>query len=431
MKRLVTLAACLAFAVAVPGQAQDSGTQAAAASEESHLSARLADVVAVMNGESDPAEVFSEGFLASVSPAQLAAFNANIATQFGEALAVENVVPTGPHSATFDLRLERAIGKGIIAIDTAAPHRISTLRFTAFEPMRAEADAIAKDLAALPGKTAAWFGPLDGEAVFAHGDDYEPFAIGSTFKLYVLAAVSRAVKEGRLLWDRVVTLDTKSLPSGIMQNWPDGAPVTVHTLATLMISISDNTATDLLIDAVGRDAVEREMQLSGHSDPAASFPILKTKEAFALKASDRGAEYAAADVSRRRSILEGMDVAAMSESDFAGLFADGNPVLIDRIEWFTSMADQRALMRLLATDADATARGIMAVNTALGASEVAAWDYVGFKGGSEPGVGNLSWLLRDNQGEWHMLAVSWNDPDAEIDTPALLMIAQRILTLAD
>ena len=41
--------------------------------------------------------------------------------------------------------------------------------------------------------------------------------------------------------------DRASLPSGITQSWPAGSPVTLQTLATLMISISDNTATDTLV----------------------------------------------------------------------------------------------------------------------------------------------------------------------------------------
>ena len=51
------------------------------------------------------------------------------------------------------------------------------------------------------------------------------------------------------------------------QDWPKGAPVTLHTLATLMISISDNTATDQLIAIVGRDAIAEELRASGHAEP--------------------------------------------------------------------------------------------------------------------------------------------------------------------
>ena len=43
----------------------------------------------------------------------------------------------------------------------------------------------------------------------------------------------------------------------------------------------------------------------------------------------------------------------------------------------------------------------------------------------------MSWLLRDEAGEWHMLAISQMDPASEVDTSTLLMIAKRILALAE
>ena len=113
------------------------------------------------------------------------------------------------------------------------------------------------------------------------------------------------------------------------------------------------------------------------------------------------------------------------------VFSSGEPVLIEEIEWFASMRDELALMRVLAALPDDTAREIMAVNNVLGEKAAAEWDYVGFKGGSETGVLNMSWLLRDAADEWHMLAISQMDPSAEVDTTALLMIAKRILALAE
>lgn len=62
-----------------------------------------------------------------------------------------------------------------------------------------------------------------------------------------------------------MTLGEKSLPGGILQNWPKGAPLTLHTLAGLMISQSDNTAADTLLEILGRDVVCRcrDMERSG------------------------------------------------------------------------------------------------------------------------------------------------------------------------
>ncbi len=298
-----------------------------------------------------------------------------------------------------------------------------------FAPIGDSADKITADLSALPGSTAVWFGPLEGDPAFTFGDPQQQLALGSTFKLYVLAALERAVAQGRLDWDDVVTLGDKSFPSGITQNWPAGSPFTLHTAATLMISISDNTATDLLIDVVGREAVESEMRATGHSNPALSTPFLKTVEMFVLKGGDQGEGYAQADQAGRRAMLGGLVTQGADPTPILAMFSGGTPKLIDSLEWFASMEDQLGLMRGLAKAEDDTARQIMAVNTALSDGARKGWSYVGFKGGSEPGVRNLSWLLRDQAGAWHMLALGWNNSAAEIDTAALLAIAQRILAL--
>ena len=80
--------------------------------------------------------------------------------------------------------------------------------------------------------------------------------MGSAFKLGVLKALKEQIAGGRHSWDEVAELTAPdlSLPSGIIQGWPMGAPLTLHSLAALMISISDNTATDVLMRVVGRAA---------------------------------------------------------------------------------------------------------------------------------------------------------------------------------
>lgn len=303
--------------------------------------------------------------------------------------------------------------------------------FQTFEPIDDSAQKISADLDKLPGTSAAWFGPLDGTPVFSRGNTAQEFAIGSTFKLYVLTALAHAVGDGKLAWDQVVPLTARSFPSGQMQDWPDGAPVTLHTLATMMISISDNTAADQLIDVVGRDAVAHEVVASGHAEPARTLPFLKTRELFALKATGQAESYAAADEEKQAAMLAALDSGSVATDQVAAMFAGGKPVAIGGVEWFASMADERGLLRTISTLPDPTARQIMAVNTALPAAQRSKWAYIGYKGGSEPGVLNLTWLLQDKAGAWYMLALSWNNPAAEVDTSTLLLIAQRILALKE
>ncbi|MEL7728442.1 serine hydrolase [Citromicrobium bathyomarinum] len=406
-------------------------TQAEAPSEATKFEARAADVVAMIKGERPVEEVISPEFLASVPAEQFAQIGQQLTAQFGPVIGVEEVQPVEPDRAMITLRFEKATVGGPMNLEATAPFLVNGLLLNDIKPVAGDANSVSADMESLSGSKAAWFGPLDGDPVFAYGDPAKPFAIGSTFKLYVLAALARAVDEGRLAWDDVVALDAKSFPSGVMQTWPDGAPVTLQTAATLMISISDNTATDLVMRTLGREAIEAEMRASGHGDMGKTLPFLTTREMFVLKASDLGEDYAMADEAERRAMLATLDLGSIEEDRVLQTFTSGTPVLIEDIEWFASVADQRSLMRVLAALPGDTARNIMAVNPVFDEEETANWDYVGYKGGSEAGVLNMSWLLRDHAGRWYMLAISQMDPASEVDTASLLLMAKRILALAE
>ena len=119
-------------------------------------------------------------------------------------------------------------------------------------------------------------------------------------------------------------LSGRSLPSGMLHNWPEGAPVTLHTLASLMISISDNTATDILLGLVGRENVERMMGRIGIAAPERNRPFLATREIFALKTAPEAEQRAfiEADEAGRRRLLgtryASVDATAIDASRFGG-----------------------------------------------------------------------------------------------------------------
>ena len=60
----------------------------------------------------------------------------------------------------------------------------------------------------------------------------------------------------------------------------------------------------------------------------------------------------------------------------------------------------------------------------------AKWPYVGFKGGSEPGVLSLAWLLRRSDNRWFVLSLTLNDSTTATDqTNAAVGVAQGALSL--
>lgn len=429
----------LALALSAAGLASTpiaAQTQAKATTHEKGPLARRADeVVALLNGTIEPADIFTDGFRAAVADAQIKALSASLTAQFGPAVAVSLLSPPDGTRAALEIRFERGLAKGGIAIDPGEENRINELRFTSVDAVAVAGDtpkAIAENLAALPGSVNAWFAPLDGGAPVISSNAEQRLALGSTFKLYVLAALAEDVKAGRRKWSDVVPLTQKSYPSGKLQDWPKGAPVTLHTLASLMISISDNTATDQLIAVLGKERILKLIGDSGHSNPSANDPFLTTRELFLIKASNPAVQAWQADdpISKAYAIglVNALDaVERVPLEEITAAFGNG-PKAID-IEWFASPADLAKLFAHMRRTADPKAFEIMAINPSATPAITAQWDYIGYKGGSEPGVINLTWLLTDKQGRDWVLTLGWNNPAAVVDDGKFQGIAQRILLL--
>jgi hypothetical protein len=429
------LALALATLAMVPGAAAaQEPPRTVASADTTPIEARANEVVALLNGKLEPEAIFTDGFRAAVADAQIKALAANLTAQFGRAVEVALLSPRDGTRAALEIRFERGLAKGGIAIDMAAGGRINELRFTSVDALSIAGDtpeAIAAELAALPGTVNAWFGPLGGAPVIARNAD-TPLALGSAFKLYVLAALAEDVKAGRRKWSDVVPLAAKSFPSGQLQNWPTGVPITLHTLASLMISISDNTATDRLIAVLGKERVVRLMADSGHADPALNTPLLTTREFFAFKAcSDEArALWRLGGIGNRRAAATLVDAAGaeLTLEEVNAAFAHG-PKAID-IEWFASPADLARLFAHMRKTANQGAFDILAISPSANGETIRAnWPYIGFKGGSEPGVLNYTWLLTDKTGRDWVLTLGWNNPEAVVDEGRLNALAQRILLL--
>lgn len=110
---------------------------------------------------------------------------------------------------------------------------------------------------------------LRNGAAFSH-DAGSVFPAASTIKLVILVALARAVDEGRLqLTDIAPVLTTQKVAGSGVLNWlQTGLELTLQDHAWLMIAISDNTASNVLIDAVGVPAIhetQRALSLTATS----------------------------------------------------------------------------------------------------------------------------------------------------------------------
>ena len=94
------------------------------------------------------------------------------------------------------------------------------------------------------------------------------FPLCSVLKIPVLVEAFRQIEEGLFTLDDRWQLTTaeKNLPSGILVFLDDGLAPTVRDLLTLMIIISDNTATDMVMNRLGAGSVTRTMHSLGLTD---------------------------------------------------------------------------------------------------------------------------------------------------------------------
>ncbi len=99
---------------------------------------------------------------------------------------------------------------------------------------------------------------------FDHNGDRR-FVAASTVKIAIMAELFRQVEAGlRSLDDIHVLGEAEKAPgSGVMAHLGSGLRLTLADLAYLMMSISDNTATNILIDMLGMAAIGATMRRLG------------------------------------------------------------------------------------------------------------------------------------------------------------------------
>lgn len=424
-KRLViALFALVGFAsIASPAAAQPPSAE---------LRARADEVIAMLRGQGSPAEMFTAEFLAQIPEAQVRAVSQQLVAQYGEVRGLAGIDVQTPTAGILHVDHERATLHINIVIQPQAPHRISGLLVAGADVRGDSLAAVIEEVRALPGLASMAVARL-GEGtpeILASVEPDRALAIGSAFKLFILAELSRQIGAGERRWSDVVELDRRSIPSGVLQTWPPGSPLTVHTLAALMISQSDNTATDRLLHLVGRENVERMMARIGVEAADRNRPFLSTLELSALKTAPDAAVQAwrSADEAGRRRLLEsGYAELDASRIDIARF--TGSPMHIDQFEWFASAADLVRTMDWLRRHGDDAARAILAINPGVGPAITGNLAFVGYKGGSEPGVLNLTWLLRDRAGQWYVVTGSWNNGEATVEETRFLGLMSRAVQL--
>jgi hypothetical protein len=422
MKLLVTALALLGLAL-WPARA--------CATEVSAYQARASQLLAILSAPGGEDDFFSTLFLDAVPVEQWRALAADLRAQHGKPVARGAVQVESPTTGVVEIRYERATVGFTLVVAPQAPGRVIGLQLVGTRQNSDNMDKVLAEIASLPGHAALAIARLDAAGpVWLHGHRADTLmATGSSFKLYILAELARAVAAGERRWSDVIPLSHKSF-SGRLLTTPNEAPMTLHSLALAMVAESDNSAADTLMLSLGRMRVNAMVRASGHARPDATLPLLTTAEAFALKMpanADLARRYAAATPDQRLALIAADATRLTAGAVDIGTVAE-IPTAIDSIEWFATPQDMVRLLDWLRRNGG-DALPIMTVNPGIAPADAKRWRNLAYKGGSEPGVIAMNFLVQANNGQWFAIAASWNDSAARVDEPRFVALMTRALNL--
>ncbi len=129
-------------------------------------------------------------------------------------------------------------------------------------------DALVRaEITPFKGKVFLFAKNLDTGAIYSfNGDDRVRTA--STIKVAVMIEAFTRVAEGRAKWtdELVLTKAARYGGSGVLPELADGLRLTLRDCVNLMMVVSDNTATNMVLDYLTTDAVNSRMKILGFKD---------------------------------------------------------------------------------------------------------------------------------------------------------------------
>lgn len=114
------------------------------------------------------------------------------------------------------------------------------------------------------GKVWIYAKNLDSGKEYALRAD-EQVRTASTIKLPIMVGVFHQIALGKAAWtdEFIITKQNKQGGSGILSEFSEGSKIDLRTATNLMIVVSDNTATNLILDKISSNAVNDFMESLG------------------------------------------------------------------------------------------------------------------------------------------------------------------------
>ena len=127
-------------------------------------------------------------------------------------------------------------------------------------------ERIEAELKSYDGTMGLYIDDLKGNVITRFPD--EKFETASTIKVYILAALFDAIGQGKASLKDMLPCEERFWidGSGILGSLEVGTTLSVKNVATLMIIVSDNIATNMLIDYLGIDSINACIRKLGCKD---------------------------------------------------------------------------------------------------------------------------------------------------------------------
>ena len=132
---------------------------------------------------------------------------------------------------------------------------------------------IEAELKSYDGHMSVYADDLRGNVIAIDAD--EKFETASTIKTYIFACLFDRIGKGKAsLTDELVYRKDEFVEgSGVFRDLAFGTAMPVFNVATLMIIVSDNIATNMMIDYLGQDTINECIQALGCRDTVLHNPI--------------------------------------------------------------------------------------------------------------------------------------------------------------
>ena len=308
----------------------------------------------------------------------------------------------------------------------------------------------ADEFLTMSSQPALLVGRIDGadQCVVIEGrNETEARATASIFKIWVLGGVAEMVESGAAAIEQIVLrTDAEEAPGGPVAAEPDNTPFTIMELAELMLGVSDNTATDLLHELVGRSAMNAIPAAFGHAQPGLLTPFLNISETFHLLSSVPFADanfYLNSTEAQQAAFLTGTLEPLGSFAANGGGF--NNAELTTTVTWRASPLDicnAFARHRNWAVGSDEALLVERSLAAGIAQPNIRnEWDRVWYKGGSlivesdpdnqglEQVVLTHAWLLENAGSDPYVVVALSNGPTDDVDGFDVQSITGRIMEL--